>query len=53
MVIIQKKTNKYLKMFFLDLFDVKVSKTSSNESILHMSFSIDKMLMHFTFIQFV
>lgn len=35
------QTNNYIKYFFLDLLDAKVSKTSSNESFLHMSFSID------------
>jgi len=35
------QTNDYLKYFFLDLLDAKIFKTSSNESSLHMSFSID------------
>jgi len=33
--------NDYLKYFFLDLLDAKLSKISSNESFLHMSFLID------------
>lgn len=42
MVITKKiQTNDYLEYFFLDSLDANVSKTSSNESFLHISFSID------------